>query len=79
MAKLRVIARFAAHERRESQLRAVIQRILTPTRAESGCELYELHESDSRGRFYLYETWKRQAALDRHVITPHFKPLEQPA
>jgi quinol monooxygenase YgiN len=55
----------------------VIHGILTPTRAESGCELYELYESDSRRRFYLYETWERQAALDRHVTTPHFKRLEQ--
>jgi quinol monooxygenase YgiN len=51
--------------------------MLTPTRAESGCESYELYESDSRGRFYLNETWESQAALDRHLATPHFKRLEQ--
>jgi quinol monooxygenase YgiN len=77
MAKLHVIARFAAHEGRENLLKALLQGMLTPTRAESGCELYELYESDSRGRFYLYETWDSQAMLDRHMTTPHFKRLEQ--
>jgi quinol monooxygenase YgiN len=77
MAKVDVIARFVAREGMESQLRALLQGMLTPTRTESGCELYELYESDSRGRFYLSETWETQAALDRHLATPHFKYLEQ--
>ena len=77
MAKVHVIARFVALEGRENQLRALLQGMLTPTRAESGCESYELYESDSRGRFYLNETWESQAALDQHMTTPHFKRLEQ--
>jgi quinol monooxygenase YgiN len=39
--------------------------------------LYELYESDARGRFYLDEVWESQAALDQHMATPHFKRLEQ--
>jgi quinol monooxygenase YgiN len=77
MAEVHVIARFVAREGRESQLKALIEGMLAPTRAESGCELYELYESDSIGRFYLYEAWESQAALDRHMATPHFKRLKQ--
>jgi quinol monooxygenase YgiN len=77
MAKVHVIARFVAREGNENQLRALLQGMLTPTRAESGCELYELYESDSRGRFYLNETWESQAALDRHLETPHFERLKK--
>jgi quinol monooxygenase YgiN len=77
MAKVHVIARFVAHEGTENQLRALLQDMLTPTRAESGCESYELYESDSRGRFYLTETWESQAALDRHLATPHFERLKK--
>jgi quinol monooxygenase YgiN len=51
--------------------------MLTPTRAESGCESYELYESDFRGHFYLTETWESQAALDRHMATPHFERLKK--
>ena len=77
MAKVHVIARFVAREGSENQLRVLLQGMLTPTRAESGCESYELYESDSRGRFYLYEIWESQAALDRHLATPHFQRLKQ--
>ena len=77
MAKVHVIARFVARKGKEDQLRAVLQGMLAPTRAESGCKLYELYESDSKGRFYFYEMWESQAALDRHAASPHFKRLEQ--
>ena len=77
MAKVHVIARFVAHEGSDNQLKALLQGMLVPTRAESGCELYELYESDSKGRFYLYERWESQAALDRHMATPHFERLNK--
>jgi len=77
MAKVHVIARFVAREGRENQLRVLLHGMLAPTHAESGCELYELYESDSRGRFYLNETWESRDALDRHLATPHFQRLKQ--
>ena len=77
MAEVQVIARFVAVEGKENQLRALLQSMLAPTRAESGCELNELYESDSWGRFFFCETWASQAALDHHIVTPHFKRLEQ--
>jgi quinol monooxygenase YgiN len=77
MAKVQVIARFVAREGSERQLRALLQSMLAPTRAEQGCEMYELYESDSKGRFYLNETWASQAALDQHMAMPHFGRLEQ--
>jgi quinol monooxygenase YgiN len=77
MAEVRVIARSVARKGKENQLRELLRGMLAPTRAESGCKLYELYESDSKGRFYFYETWESQAALDRHAASPHFKHLEQ--
>jgi len=77
MADVYVIARSVARRGRENQLRELLRGMLAPTRAESGCKLYELYESDSQGRFYFYETWESQAALDQHAASPHFKHLEQ--
>ena len=77
MTEVRVIARSVAREGKESQLRALLQGMLVPTRAEQGCESYELYESDTEGRFYFDETWESKAALDKHTATPHFKHLEQ--
>jgi quinol monooxygenase YgiN len=77
MAEVRVIARSLARRGRENELRVLLRGMLAPTRAESGCKLYELYESDSKGRFYFYEIWESQAALDQHAASPHFKYLEQ--
>ena len=77
MAEVRVIARSMARRGRENLLRELLQGMLAPTRAETGCKLYELYESDSEGRFYYYEIWESQAALDQHAASPHYKHLEQ--
>lgn len=77
MAEVLLIARFVARAGAEDQLRTLLQGMLAPTHAEPGCELYELYETDTRGRFYLYERWQSQAALDLHMATPHFKRLKQ--
>ena len=50
--------------------------MLAPTRAESGCKLYELYESGEWGRFYFYELWESQDALKQHAASPHYKHLE---
>src|SRR5271163_434580 len=77
MTEVYVIARSVARRGKETQLRELLRGMLVPTRAESGCKLYELYESDSTGRFYFYETWESQSALDQHAASPHFKHLEQ--
>ncbi len=77
MAEVHVVARSVARTGTEDQLRELLKRMLAPTRAESGCKLYELYESDSKGRFYFYEIWESQAALNQHAASPHFKHLEQ--
>jgi len=77
MTEVRVIARSVARIGKEDQLRALLQGMLVHTRAEQGCKSYELCESDSTGRFYFDETWESDAALDKHIATPHFNYLEQ--
>jgi quinol monooxygenase YgiN len=77
MSEMHVIARSVARRGKEKQLRELLRGMLVPTHAESGCKLYELYESDSNGRFYFYEIWESQAALDQHAASPHFKHLEQ--
>src|SRR5580704_1855840 len=77
MPELRVIARSVARSGMENQLRELLRGMLVPTRAESGCRLYELYKSNRQGRFYFYELWESQAALDQHAASPHFKHLQQ--
>jgi quinol monooxygenase YgiN len=51
--------------------------MLALTRAESGYKLYELYESNESGRFYFYEIWESQDALDQHADSADFKHLQQ--
>jgi quinol monooxygenase YgiN len=77
MDEIRVIARALARVGKKDQLRATLVGMLRPTRAEHGCILYELYESDDKGMFYFYEEWESQDALDRHTTTSHYKQLTQ--
>jgi quinol monooxygenase YgiN len=77
MDEIRVIARALARTGKEEQLRKTLIGMLTPTRAEQGCRLYQLYESNNKGLFYFYEEWESQDALDRHTETPHYKQRAQ--
>jgi quinol monooxygenase YgiN len=76
MTKVHVIARAVARKGKEDQLKELLQGMLVPTKSEPGCRSYELYESDERGRFYFYELWESQAALEQHAASPHYKHLE---
>ena|ERR1700722_11440790 len=76
MMKVRVIARAVARKGKEDQLKKLLRSMLAPTQAEPGCRLYELYESGEPGRFYFYELWENQAALEQHAASPHYKRLE---
>ncbi len=44
-----------------------------PSRAEAGCRAYQTHRSTSDPRkFFIYEQYDDQAALEFHRATPHF-------
>jgi quinol monooxygenase YgiN len=49
MGEIRVIARALARAGKEEQLRNTLAGMLAPTRAERGCRLYELYESNNNG------------------------------
>jgi len=53
---------------------------IAPTRAEAGNLLYDLHQApDQPAIFYFHEQWQDEAALQRHMETPHLKALAQAA
>jgi quinol monooxygenase YgiN len=58
----------------EDEAVALFAKLTEHTRTESGCRMYLAHRSttDAR-RFFLYEQYDDQAALDAHRATPHFE------
>jgi len=57
----------------EAEAEDLFSKLSVATRAEPGCRMYQAHRStvDPR-RFFLYEQYDDQAALDAHRAAPHF-------
>jgi quinol monooxygenase YgiN len=73
---LTVVAELIAKPGQEDALRQALLDCIEPTRAETGCVQYDLHEStDAPGHFIFYENWTSREALDEHLQTPHLKKL----
>ena len=60
----------------EEAVKEVLVALVEPTRKESGCLCYNLHQSKSdKTQFMFYEQWASKEALDAHGKTPHMKAL----
>ena len=78
MKDLIVVATLTARPGHEATLKAALEKIVPPSRAETTCSRYELHiDLEHAGRFVMIETWRDQAALTEHEATPHFLQLVQ--
>lgn len=69
---LTILARIKVNPDAVPRFLAALPALTAATRAEAGCCLYEFNQSnDDPSLFLVYEKWADQAALDRHVQTPH--------
>lgn len=74
---LTVIAKFQAKPGSGPDVKAKLQGMLTPSRAETGCLNYDVFQSnDDPAIFFTYENWTGKDVLDAHMQTPHFKDLD---
>jgi (4S)-4-hydroxy-5-phosphonooxypentane-2,3-dione isomerase len=57
----------------ESDVAALFARLTEESRKEPGCSMYvaHRHKTDVR-RFFIYEQYKDDAALEAHRTAPHF-------
>ena len=57
----------------EDEAIALFAKLTEQTRTEPGCRMYQAHRSTSDPRrFFLYEQYDDQAALDAHRASAHF-------
>ncbi len=61
---------------RESDVTAIFEKLTTESRKEPGCLMYQVHKhkTDPR-RFFIYEQYQDDAALEGHRTAPHFLQL----
>ena len=74
-----VIARFAPLPEKRSDLQALLEGMVAPTRSEPGCRSYNLYEAPADGDLVLIERYDDQAALEHHRTTEHYLNPTEPA
>jgi quinol monooxygenase YgiN len=72
-AAVSVFATFRPHPGREDDLRSLLGWMVDRTRAEPGCERYDLYEDrDAGGALHLFERYRNQDALEAHRASDHY-------
>ena len=58
---------------REAEVANLFQKLTDESRKEAGCQMYQVHrhKTDPR-RFFIYEQYKDEAALEAHRTAPYF-------
>ncbi|MFC6300867.1 antibiotic biosynthesis monooxygenase [Pseudomonas sp. CCM 7893] len=75
-----VIATLIAKPGQQDTLEPLLRGLLEPTRAEAGCQQYDLHQDLQHPEtFYMLERWNDDAALDAHDRSAHIQSFRTKA
>jgi len=77
MAEVTLVARFVAKPGKEAELKTLLSSVVATTNAEDGCKIYDLYESPGTGRFFFWELWESQEALNAHSVAAHIKKMRE--
>lgn len=76
MKTITVVATFEARPGKEAELKSVLLSLVGPTRKESGCLNYDLHQlPENPARFLFHENWVSKAQLDAHLGNAQIQAL----
>jgi quinol monooxygenase YgiN len=71
---LRVVARVKALPDKVDTVRAILLKLIEPTRKEEGCIVYELLQNEADPTdFTFVEEWQSGRCLDSHAASDHLK------
>ena len=69
---LTIVAQITAVPGKEDLVRAELEKLVEITRAEDGCEQYDLHQDNELPRFFVfYENWQSREQWQEHMNAPH--------
>ncbi|HEY9417272.1 MAG TPA: putative quinol monooxygenase [Pseudonocardia sp.] len=72
--QLTIVATMKAKSGKREDLRAALETLLEPTRAEDGNVQYDLHQGiDDPDVFVFYEIWSSAEQLGQHMQSPHLQ------
>ncbi len=74
MSKITIVAKVVAKKIAVEAVKTELLKLILPTRKESGCIEYRLHQDNQDPAVFLfYETWKDAVSLEKHINTDHYK------
>lgn len=57
----------------ETEVASIFSKLTEESRKEPGCLMYQVHRHKTEPRrFFIYEQYQNDAALEAHRATPHF-------
>jgi quinol monooxygenase YgiN len=63
---------------KRDEVMAAAREMMAETLKEPGCIAYTFSaDLTDPGRFYVFERWESQAALEKHFATPHMARFQQ--
>ena len=69
---LTILAQITAAPGKEDLVRSELEKLVVITRAEEGCEQYDLHQdNENPGLFMFYENWQSRDLWQTHMNAPH--------
>lgn len=72
MSEVKVVALIVALPNQRDAVGKAVREMVQPSRSESGCLQYDLHEEEGRpGAFVFIERWKSAQALEEHMAMPY--------
>jgi quinol monooxygenase YgiN len=71
--KVTKIVTFIAKEGHEKQLSTLLNDMITPSRNEAGCLLYDIFQYEKEtNKFIVVESWADENALEGHKHSEHY-------
>ncbi len=75
---LTIVANIHAKPGKEALIRAALEKLIEPSRADAGCIPYDLHiDHEDPGHFMFFENWESQDLWQAHMATPHLADYKQ--
>jgi len=69
---LTIVAQITAAPGKQALVRSELEKLVDITRAEEGCEQYDLHQdSENPCLFMFYENWTSRDLWQQHMGAPH--------
>lgn len=72
MSTLTIVASIRAKVEKVAFVKAELEKLVSPTRAEAGCVQYDLHQdNDDPAHFFFFENWESRERWQDHMESEH--------